>query len=432
MRQPNFARLNHVLIPSTKEGRDRIRSGWVGKVFFPLTSLIGGFTDEGRAVALLTFVVGGFGIDVRNTEIYVLWAMLSGALAASILVRPLYGLRREVLAELSVPRRVLAHEDLVFGVVLSNRSPRDLRALRVSGPFLPWDGRWTESGGGVSCLRVGETARVELRARFVARGEHHLDAFHVAALVPFGLAAGRSVATPGARFLVLPRIARVSRLTLPEGRREQGGGAMMAARMGASTELLGVRPYRPGDPVRHLHARSWARTGVPIVREYQEEVFRRIAVVLDVDPADEACAEAAISLAAGVVAHLVRGGVGGEWLVDLVVAGRQVHDLALGRGPVFLEQALEVLACVEIQPRTAARTSALLAHVESRMARVSNLVVVDTASSGPTVTDPLRAMGLPCAWLRVDRVDRVDRGKSDAGLRTVSPDAVERGEELAL
>jgi uncharacterized protein (DUF58 family) len=285
MRPPNFARLNHVLIPSTKEGRDRIRSGWVGKLGWPLVATYGALTDEGRMLSLLMVIVGALGIDTHNSELYVLWAMLAAVLCTSILVRPLYGLRA-VRATVSAPRRVLLGEDLVFGITVTNDGPRELNAIRVSGPFLPWDGRWLGTWAGIAHLKRGESARVELRARFVARGEHHLDAFRAAALVPFGLACGAPQATSGTRFLVLPRIARVVSLAMPEPRRDQSGGVALASKTGDSMELLGVRPYRPGDPIRHLHARTWARTGQPVVREYQEELFRRVAVVVDIDATD--------------------------------------------------------------------------------------------------------------------------------------------------
>ena len=95
-------------------------------------------------VSLLMVIIGGFGVDVRNTELYILWAMLAGVLGASILVRPLYALR-EVRVKVSAPRRVLLGEELVFGVTISNDGPRDLSAIRVAGPFLPWDGRWTSA-----------------------------------------------------------------------------------------------------------------------------------------------------------------------------------------------------------------------------------------------------------------------------------------------
>jgi uncharacterized protein (DUF58 family) len=437
MRQPNFARLNHVLIPGTKEGRDRLRSGWVGKFAWPIAAAYGALTDEGRMVSVLMVIVGGFGVDVRNTELYILWAMLAGVLGASFLVRPFYALHG-VRVAVAAPRRVLVGEELVFGVTIANEGPRDLGAVRVSGPFLPWDGSWTGALPGISRLMRGESARVELRARFIARGEHHLDPFRVAALVPLGLAQGRALATTGTRFLALPRIAQVVRVTLPETRRDQTGGVALASKTGESMELLGVRPYRPGDPIRHLHARSWARTGTPIVREYHEELFRRVAVVVDVDRADEARAEAAISLAAGVVSYLARG----EAIIDLLVAGERVHDLTLGRNLGFLEQALELLACLDVPPSPGAQASALLAQLEPHLDRLSSVIVVDAGARAAEVVDRIRACGVGALWLRVDRkADKQERARA-GGERTratrgegpvrVDPAKIDRGEELLL
>jgi uncharacterized protein (DUF58 family) len=427
MRQPNFARLNHVLIPATKEGRDRLRAGAVGRLGAPVAAAYTALTDEGRMVGLLAIIVGGFGIDVRSTELYVLWSMLTAMLLASLVARRFYAMK-DVRAEVVVPRRVLLGEELVFGVILENRGTRDHHGVRVSGPFLPWDGRWSDTWPGVARLRVGESARVELRARFVARGEHHLDSFHAAALVPLGLAQGRAVKTTGARFLVLPRIASVARLTLPESRRQQPGGIALVSRTGESMELMGVRPYRPGDPIRYLHARSWARTGRPIVREFEEEFFRRVAVLVDVDPADDGCAEAAISLAAGVVAHLSRG----EAVIDLLVAGERIHDLTLGRNLGFLEQALELLACFEPSRTSATDPSALLSRLSPHLGRLSCVIVIDAGGCGAAMADHVRAHGVGCAWLRVERKASAKAAALREGARVVDVDAIERGEDLAL
>ena len=365
--------------------------------------------------------------------------MLAGVLCASIFVRPLYALRG-VRVAVSAPRRVLLGEELVFGITIANHGPRDLSAVRVSGPFLPWDGRWTSASPGISGLKRGDSARVELRARFVARGEHHLDPFRAAALVPLGLAQGRGLTTTGTRFLVLPRIARVVQVTLPEMRRDQAGGVALASKTGDSMELHGVRPYRPGDPIRHLHARSWARTGIPIVREYQEELFRRVAVVVDIDGMDEGRAEAAISLAAGVVSHLARG----EAIIDLLVAGERVHDLTLGRNLGFLEQALELLACVEPPRSPSGHAAALLAQLEPHLDRLSSVIVIDAGTRSAAIVDRVRSAGVGSLWLRVERARKADKagkaGGADKGAAhakgggpvPVDPQAIERGEELAL
>ena len=125
---------------------------------------------------------------------------------------------------------------------------------------------------------------------------------------------------------MVPPVAKVVKLTTPALARHQPGGVPRVSSTGESFDLRGVRPYRAGDPIRDLHARSWARTGYPVVREYQQEYFRRVAVVLDPDTSaapHAAVLDALVSLAAGVASALARE----DTLVDLVVVGHELHEL---------------------------------------------------------------------------------------------------------
>jgi uncharacterized protein (DUF58 family) len=141
-------------------------------------------------------------------------------------------------------------------------------------------------------------------------------------------------------------------------------------------DLRGVRPYRKGDRIRDLSARTWARTGKPAVREYQEEYFTRVGVVLDgVAPRkrsarSEEAFEAAVSLTAGVVAHLGRG----DALVDLLVTGGEIHALTLGRSLGFLEQALDHLAVADLEANV--DRSRLLERLAPYLARLSAVVMI--------------------------------------------------------
>ena len=426
----NFAKLNHILIPSTKAGRDRFREGWVGKVAWPIIFFYESLSEEGRMLAVLALIVGGFGQDVRNAEIYVLWCVLVGVLVGAFAMRPFFPLTG-VHIDVMVPKRVTIGEEIVFALTLQNDGPRDHHAIRVSGPFLPWDGKWAGDPPRVRRLEKGGRARVEMRARFIERGEHHLDPFRAAALVPLGISQGRGIVSTGCRFLVVPKIARVVRLTLPVGRRHQPGGVALASKTGESMDLLGVRPYRVGDPMRDIHARSWARTGVPVVREYQEEYFSRIGVVVDIDTGDERRLEAAISLAAGVVAHLSRG----EALIDLLVVGDRVHDLTLGRSLGYLEQALDLLACVEAGKRNAAKgervdPDVLVGRLSAHLSRLTCVIVIALESDGDALAERIRGFGVGCLTLRVLKPGEAGERYRDA--IEVGADSIERGEALSL
>ena len=109
---------------------------------------------------------------------------------------------------------------------------------------------------------------------------------------------------------------------------------------------MSLRDYRSGDPLRHIHWRSWARTGRLIVKEYQDEFFVRHALVLDTfgEAEDAHAFEEAVSLAASFACSVSTQ----ESLLDLMFIGARAVCLTTGRGVGHAEQALEILATVEL------------------------------------------------------------------------------------
>lgn len=416
----DFARLNHILIPKGKEDRDRFRASWVGRVVLPVVSLLwGSLTDEGRSLVTVTFVVGAISVDVRNTTAYVFFALLASILVGSLAAA--YRLQiRSVAITIDAPRRVTVGEPVTFTIACAKgaartspeagpaaRSARVRHPIRVRGPFLPWDGTWLDEPPAELLLPDEGSASAKMRARFVMRGLHHLDPFTIAAVAPLGLACGPRRESAAAKLHVVPRVANVVRLPLTIAARHQPGGVALASKSGEAMDLLGVRPYRPGDPVRDLHARSWARTGVPVVREYQQEYFTRVGVVLDTDTDDGDRLEAAIELAAGVIAHLSRG----EALVDVLVVGESVHELTLGRSLGSLDQALELLATVERGPSLSA--AQLLGRLQPYLDRLSSVVLIALAAGGErtALERGMSARGVTCTTLLVD--DELERNIRD-------------------
>ena len=419
----DFARLNHILIPKGKEERDRFRESRLGRVLIPLVGLVwGSLTDEGRSLLLVTFIVGAVSVDVRNTAGYVFFSVLTGLVLGSLAAG--FRLRlRDVTLTVDAPRRVTVGEPVTFTIACARKpsSKSLLHPVRIRGPFLPWDGAWLDESPPEVVIGDHGPGLTKMRARFVARGLHHLDSFTAAAVAPGGLACGPRRSSHAVKLHVVPRVANVARLPFTIAARHQPGGVALASKSGEAMDLLGVRPYRPGDPVRDLHARSWARTGIPVVREYQQEYFTRVGVVLDTDTADTERLEAAIELAAGVIAHLSRG----EALVDVLVVGDAVHELTLGRSLGTLDQALELLATVERGPALAAPQ--LLGRLEPYLDRLSTVVVVALAEGAErsALQQGITERGIACTTLLVDEEltrkinERTELAWTGVGLATM-------------
>jgi uncharacterized protein (DUF58 family) len=379
---------------------------------------------EGRAFSSITFAAGVFGADVGGSQTHVLLLASLSLIAASLLFTFAYRLAG-VSAELSFPRRVSVGDELCLSIALENRGVASHRRIRIEPPLLAWDGNYTSPPEEIEELPPGARRTAVARARFSSRGEHQVGPFRALALLPLGLSQGPEVQTGPGKFMVVPRVAKVVSLDTPQNRRHQPGGVSQASRTGDATDLLGIRPYRMGDPLRDLHARAWARHGKPMVREYQEEFFTRIGVVVDTDrsAASHAHVEGALSLAAGILARLCNG----EALVDVLVTGDKLDILSFGRSLGSFDRALDLLATAH--ERTGFDVDVLLARLAPHLVRLSSVVFValgwDEARARFAAT--VEARGLRCLAFVV--------GESSARsprYRCVSLAAITAGQELAL
>jgi uncharacterized protein (DUF58 family) len=126
-------------------------------------------------------------------------------------------------------------------------------------------------------------------------------------------------------------------------RRYQHGGVTLASSVGESEEFMSLRDYRPGDPLQRIHWKSYARSGKPVVKEYQDEFFERHALVLDTfTERGGAVFEEAVSLAASFACTLDTQ----ESLLDLIFVGTENYCYTAGRGQMQQGSLLEILAGV--------------------------------------------------------------------------------------
>lgn len=230
------------------------------------------------------------------------------------------------------------------------------------------------------------------------RGCLCLNRFYATTLEPLGiLHSAHSFISQEDIVWVLPAYYPVAPLPLLKGRRYQPGGISLAAAIGESNEFLGLRDYRPGDTIRHIHWRSWAKTGKPVIKEYQDEFFIRYGIVLDTFTQPGPAFEAAISTAAS----LLYAAQNQEAIIDLMFIEQQAYCFTTGRGLSSLDQMLRILASVEAIPQQPFQQ--LAQTVLSRTALLSACIAILTDWDEPRQhwLTQLRQRGVPVIGLIV-------------------------------
>lgn len=178
----------------------------------------------------------------------------------------------------------------------------------------------------------------------IHRGIIHLTGLTITRSDPFGLWNACHTMMLPESVLILPKLYQLPPIQLPGLRRYQSGGVALASSVGDSEEFRSLREYRPGDPLRKIHWKSWAKTGQPIVREEQDEFFVRHALILDTfHPVKYSeILEEAVSIAASLAYQVQTK----ESLLDLMFVAQEAYCFTFGRGVNSTDKMLEILASV--------------------------------------------------------------------------------------
>ena len=270
----------------------------------------------------------------------------------------------------------------------------------------------------IPTVPVNQDVEVRVELTPLRRGLIRFEAATLGRPDPLGLVRALKKLPLPQTIIALPKRYYLPPVALPGAMKYQQGGVALASSVGQSDEFVSLRDYRRGDPYRHIHWRSWAKTGSPIVKEYEDEFFVRHALVLDTfcpDPYSEAFEEA-VSVAASFACTVQTQ----ESLLDLLFVGTEAYCMTAGRGLAHADQLLEVLASVQanLDARRFARLEEL---VLNHVSRVSGCVCVfiNWDSSRQELVRKLRMLGTPLLVLVIVEPGR--KHKLDAGPMREDP-----------
>jgi uncharacterized protein (DUF58 family) len=255
--------------------------------------------------------------------LYVLTALIAGAWLSTLLVP------RRALRRLSLTRRIEGaqvvssdeieiHAGRTATITLDLQNHARFPALLVRGletcPFAAAAERsrpfFVESVAGRS------NASLAYDVLCMRRGWFEFPPVELSSRAPFGFVAARRQVNVPSGVLVLPeyreldRIGFFDRTRVPQHALPQPG---------PSGEFLGVREYRPGDSLRHIHWRTTAHANQLIVREFEDDNRPSLVLALDLRAESAIGSEEdnSLELAIKIAASLAHYAYSRQWSVSL-------------------------------------------------------------------------------------------------------------------
>lgn len=393
-------RINYILVPRPS------RMGWINRYLFGLMRQR--VTFAGRVVSVCMLVLGPMAMTVsRRAPLFVyvlfLFCLVFFARVVQLLFKP------KVKVTRTLPPRAPRGVPVEVSAQIKNLRRVPVFDLALSEQITHSAMRPDESPDYIRYLPAHATCQLSYRFTPTTRGLYDLPGPLALSAFPFGMYHQAQRIKQQQQIHVYPSYHPLTHMKLPSGRKHQPGGVEFVSQIGDSEEYHGSREYRPGDPLRDLDYRAWARVGQPIVKEYKQEYLCRVALTVDTCTNQKPFypdLEAALSLTASIADYLCRDNL----IVDLFAAGPDLYYLQAGRSLASLEQILDILACIEPSKKTTFDRLAPEIMTQSEEMSAIIMILLDWDKNRQHFVEQLGQSGL------VPRVFVVRRGETTIPL----------------
>ncbi|MBU0469423.1 MAG: DUF58 domain-containing protein [Candidatus Omnitrophica bacterium] len=307
-------------------------------------------SDMGRILCGIIFIGGMVSSPGLHIDAYMLPSFIMAIFITAFIFA--YINRPNISVNRILPSPCSAGEHLVYDVVVKNEGRYPARNIKISEGVLPYgiyDAPDHPSYEGfVDWLEPGENITIKLVIRCKYRDIYDLTYLLVGSSYPSEILRFPVKIPKNNKLIVYPKFITQTDFYVPFKRVYQPGGIAISSNVGDSNEFLNTRDYRKGDRLKDIHWASYARTGKLIVKEYVDEYFIRIGILLDTEQSsvwqkDAEVLETRISVAAGIADAIAKK----DYIIDLFAAGDILHHFQMGRALAHLENLLELLAGIE-------------------------------------------------------------------------------------
>ncbi len=113
------------------------------------------------------------------------------------------------------------------------------------------------------------------------RGVYDLGGIHALVWSRFGLAVTNLTVAAPIHLRVLPASEKLGRIPIHPRRTRAFAGPIRSNRAGSGIDFYGCRAFTPGDDIRRISWRAYARTGELVICDFEQERITDVSLILD-------------------------------------------------------------------------------------------------------------------------------------------------------
>lgn len=268
-----------------------------------------------------------------------------------------------------VPRSTVGHS-VIVRLIVRNRYPIPVWGLSLIKGFSLDTG--ADGKEGVSLARIAGWSTAEYSWPFapIQRGVFPNATPEIETRFPFGLFRAKKRVSTDGQLIVWPSTVMLS--GMPDASESKHAEDHFSERrVGEFGDMMGTRPFRPGDSLRGVHWAQTARQQRMVVTERQAPAMSSIRVILDLSEAShpEANRNQTIELAVATAASICESMHRQHARIELVLG---TETIVAADGHWGLRRVMDLLAVAEVMPGKC--------DAKSRSHSFEILITTDTAN----------------------------------------------------
>lgn len=344
------------------------RGSWIK---YPYYFLLYFLTSNGRIFLACTALSAPLSFVALNTTAYNFFTSLLSLVLVSFIMGILY--IPNVTAKRNLNNLIEAKSLVKYDVIIKNNSKKTLYQLKAYDMF------WSvfinyKNNNFIEILEPNSEKIYTCEFIVEKRGIYNSSLLYISSNFPFGLFNFVKKIKDPLKIIVFPNYERLDSFDLQVSRIFQPGGISLTSNIGDSTEFIGTREYVYGDNPKFIHPNSWARIGKPVIKEFQEEYFIRLGLLIDTFCEPSEHFEKSISFAASVSDFLSRS----DYIIDIFATGDSFYHFQSGRALAHFENILELLACIDISKIKPDENlfNKTLSNLEKHLYNISTIILI--------------------------------------------------------
>ncbi len=251
-------------------------------------------TKSGWLYILVTILIGFAAVNTANNLIYI----LASALLSYMLISGMFGRwnLRNLAVNVVFPEEIFARTSTLVKIELHNQRrllPAHLVRVSVCGGEVLFP--YTDAAG---------SSRQAIEFEPSKRGPLAIDDIRISSAFPFNFFVRSLPLQESFATVVFPQPRRCTSHPQASSEPRHRRGEHAAGSRGDTGDLIAIRNYLPGDPIKYIHWKSTAKTGSLKTKEFSRSRSQEVMMVFERIPIRDL--EERISCAAFIIIGLFR------------------------------------------------------------------------------------------------------------------------------